>query len=95
MTPLARAVSAAAVSLALVALPPAAQAQRLSRPDIDFTALLPPTQEVPWLTPAGRPKRPAVLPDAGSLTALLFKPAPALSGPYCTAQDTSPNFVGM
>jgi hypothetical protein len=100
MTLLARNAAVAAVSVLAVALPVQLHAENmLRRADVpDLTAYLPPVNEVPWLKQrTGRPKPLTTVPDAGSLSALLFVPrlVPDWPQPLIQSAEAAPAYIGM
>jgi hypothetical protein len=86
---------AAAISLAGVALAPqgasADSVVRTGAPVSDFSKFLPPLPtDVSWLTAsAAMPPKTAALPEAGSVTALMFVPKPAEAWGPLTSQPVA------
>ncbi len=101
MSKLAHAIAATTISILAFTSPYYAQAEGLvRRPDLpDFTAHLPPIDEVPWLkskSNVSKPQRRDV-PEAGSLSALLFMPTPTPTWPrqFTQATEAVSTPVGM
>jgi len=90
MMTLTRAISAAAISLAVAVLPSTSRAQSLllRAPARDLTTYLPRLNDVPWLTREARASRRSTLPEGGNVNALLFThtPVPAWSRQYTEAR---------
>lgn len=99
MTKAVRVVAATTISILALALPQLAQAEKLLR-RVDgpsFTAALPRINEIPWLTLKERAfkSRPYELPQAGSVSALLFTPRPAAAWPQFTQAPEMTGAVGL
>lgn len=84
MTPFARTFAVVSAASAILTMPAVGVAQSFvsQHAAAEFEAYLPRLPEIPWLKLKTAPsQRSQSLPEAGSLSALLFQPAPATGWP--------------